>query len=99
MCAVTMSGYTPLTIVIFEQQRIIRVYPGASFISRTVHKEVFIDDDNANGSLLPTTVPPSCATLDLIGSTGLEPRFICSALSFVLSSALRQRPNGNRVSL
>jgi len=68
--AVTVSGDTPLTIVIVEQQRIIRVDPGASSISRTVHKEVFIDYENANGSLLPTTVPSSCTTLDLIGAPG-----------------------------
>ena len=81
MFAVTMSGNTRLTIVIFEQQRIIRVDPGASFIGRTVHKEVFIDYEKLEStidcsfrsfrmSLLPTTVPSSCATLDLIGAPG-----------------------------
>jgi hypothetical protein len=67
--------------VIFEQQRIIRVHPGASFIGRTVHKEVFIDYEKLEStiecsfrsfrmSVLPTTVPSSCATLDLIGAPG-----------------------------
>ncbi len=70
MFVVAVRGDAPLTIVIVEQQRIIRVDPGTSFVSRTVHKEAFIDCENASGSLLPTSVPSPGATLDLIGARG-----------------------------
>ncbi len=109
MLPVTMNGDTPLAIVIFEQQRIIRVDPGAPFIGRTVHKKVFIDYEKHEStiecsfrsfrmSLLPTTVPSGGTTLDLIGAPGAN-RDFCSAPSCVFSSAPRQKPTGNRVSL
>ena len=81
MFVVAVRGDAPLAVMIFDQQHIVRVHPGASFISRTMHKEVFIDYKKLESniersfrsfgmSLLPTTVPSSCATLDPIGPPG-----------------------------
>ena len=67
--------------------------PGAPFIGRTVHKDVFIDYEKYEStiecslrwfrmSLLPTTVPSGGTTLDLIGAPGSN-RDFCSALACV----------------
>jgi hypothetical protein len=79
------------------------------FLAALCIKKVFIDYEKHEStiecsfrwfrmSLLPTTVPSSCATLDLIGAPGSN-RDFCSALSWVFSSTPRQKPTGNRVSL
>src|SRR4029077_9192124 len=41
--AVAMNGDTPFAIMIFEQQRVIRVDPGASFLDCTAHSKAFTD--------------------------------------------------------
>ena len=62
--------------------------PGAPFIGRTVHKNVFIDYEKHEStiecsfrsfrmSLLPTTVPSGGTTLGLIGAPGSS-RDFCS---------------------